>query len=172
MEIVKTKMDGVLLIKPDMVEDFRGGRTEIYNKALLAEHGVDVDFVTDDWAFTSKHVLRGIHGDDRTWKLMACFYGRNYLVVVNCDETSKNFGQWEAFILSDTNRWAVVVPPKYGDINMALSDRTVIYYKQSTYYNANPKGQFTYKWDDPRFKIWLPVKNPILSRRDEEGHYA
>ena len=161
-----------MIIKPDTAEDFRGSRTEIYNKDFLSKNGIEVDFVTDDYAITSKHVLRGLHGDDRTWKIMSCFYGKNYSVVANCDETSKNFGQWEAFILSDSNRWAVLVPPKYGDINLALSDKTVIYYKQSTYYEANPNGQFTYKWDDPRFKIWLPIKTPILSRRDEEGYYA
>ena len=77
MEIIKTKLDGVLLIKPDTSEDFRGSRSEVYNKSFLAKNGIAVDFVTDDYAITSKHVLRGLHGDDKTWKLMSCFYGRN-----------------------------------------------------------------------------------------------
>jgi len=169
MEIVKTKLDGVMLIKPDTAEDFRGSHTELYNKEYYFNNGIPVEFVQDNYAVNSKHVLRGIHGDKTTWKIITCVYGRNYSVLVNCDEKSKNFGQWESFLLTESNRWQVLVPPKFGDINLALSEKTIIYYKQSGYYE--PTGQFTYRWDDPRFNIWLPVKNPILSRRDEEGQY-
>jgi len=170
MEVVKTKLDGVLIIKPETAEDFRGSHTELYNKELCFKNGITVEFVQDNYAVNHKHVLRGIHGDNETWKIITCVSGRNHSVLVNCDESSKNFGQWESFILSESNRWQVLVPPKFGDINLALTEKTIIYYKQSGYYN--PKGQFTYRWNDPRFKIWLPVKNPILSRRDEEGQYA
>lgn len=170
MIVEKTKLDGVLLIKPECFEDFRGSYIETYNQELYVNKGIAVKFVQDDISISTKHVLRGIHGDADTWKLISCIYGRFYFVVVNCDEHSPNFGQWQSFILSGENHHQVLVPPKHGNAHLVLSDETVFHYKQSTYYH--PDGQFTYKWDDPRLNIWWPISNPILSQRDAEGHYV
>ena len=122
-------------------------------------------FVQDDISVSSKNVLRGIHGDDQTWKLVSCLYGKFYLVVVNCDKQSIDFGKWQSFVLSDKSRLQVLVPPKYGNAHLVLSDMTIFHYKQSTYYE--PSKQFTYKWDDSQLNIWWPIKNLILSQRDE-----
>lgn len=165
IEASKTDLDGVLLIKLDFFEDHRGEYIETYNEALYKENGIDTRFVQDDISVSTKNVLRGIHGDDCTWKLISCLYGRFYLVVVNCDTESKDFGKWQSFILSDKNRQQILVPPKYGNAHLVLSDMTIFHYKQSTYYDR--KKQFTYKWDDPKLNISWPIKNPILSQRDE-----
>ena len=102
MEVKSTTLDGVLLVKPPTVfEDFRGTYIETYNERLYREAGIDVEFVQDDISTSAKHVLRGIHGDQETWKLVSCLYGNFYLVVVDCDESSKDFAKWEAFSLSD-----------------------------------------------------------------------
>lgn len=169
IKVSKTKLDGVLLIKPDVFEDFRGQYIETYNEELYRKKGIDVKFVQDDISLSTQNVLRGIHGDDKTWKLISCLYGKFYLVVVNCDKNSKDFGQWQSFVLSDTNRLQVLIPAKYGNAHLILSNLAIFHYKQSTYYN--PKGQFTYKWNDPKLKIWWPIKKPILSQRDESGHF-
>ena len=170
MGILKTKMNGVVLIKLDAFEDHRGEYVEIYNKDLYKKNGIDIDFIQDDISVSSQNVLRGIHGDEKTWKLISCLYGKFYLVVVNCDKISKKFGQWQSFILSDRNKHQVLVPPKYGNGHLVLSDKAIFHYKQSTYYD--PSRQFTYKWNDPKFNIRWPVKNPILSQRDKVGHYV
>jgi len=170
MQINKTKLQGVLLLKLDVFEDFRGEYIETYNEKLYVENGVDIRFVQDDISVSTKNVLRGIHGDTETWKLISCLYGKFYLIVVNCDTVSENFGKWQSFILSDRNRYQVLVPPKYGNGHLVLSDQAIFHYKQSTYYN--PSNQFTFKWNDPKLNIWWPVKNPILSQRDEAGYYV
>lgn len=170
MKAEKTKLKNALLIKPDIFEDFRGCYIETYNEAVYRKNGIDMHFLQDDISVSAKNVLRGIHGDNETWKLISCLYGKFYFVIVDCDEKSDHFGQWQSFILSDTNRYQVLVPPKYGNAHLVLSDMTIFHYKQSTYYN--PKNQFTYKWNDPRFNIWWPIDHPILSRRDREGHYV
>jgi len=170
MEVVKTRLEGVILIKLDVFEDHRGEYTETYNEKLYREKGIDIKFVQDDISISSKYVLRGIHGDDETWKLISCYYGKFYLVVVNCDTESDNFGKCQSFVLSDRNRNQVLVPPKYGNGHLVLSDVAIFHYKQSTYYN--PSGQFTYKWNEPRFNIWWPIKTPILSQRDEYGKFV
>ena len=143
---------------------------EIYNEELYRKNGIEVKFVQDDISVSTKNVLRGIHGDYQTYKLLSCLHGKLYFVVVNCDTDSADFGKWQSFTLSDVNRLQVLVPPKYGNGHLVLSDVTIFHYKQSTYYN--PKIQFTYKWDDPKFNIRWPTKKPILSQRDEAGHYV
>ena len=148
IRIERTKLNRVLLIQPDSFEDHRGEYVETYNK----------------------NVLRGIHGDTETWKLISCPHGKFYLVVVNCDETSNSFGEWESFVLSDKNKKQVLIPPMFGNGHLILSDVAVFCYKQSTYYD--PSKQFSYCWNDSKFNIWWPIKNPILSRRDEAGHFV
>ena len=165
MKVQKAKLDGVLLIKPLIFEDHRGEYIETYNEELYRKHTADVKFVQDDISVSGRGVLRGIHGDDKTWKLISCLYGRFYLVVVNCDKNSEDFGKWQPFVLSDKNRMQVLVPPGYGIAHLVLSEMAIFHYKQSTYYDRS--SQFTYRWDEPKFNIWWPLKNPILSQRDE-----
>lgn len=168
MEVSKTKLDGVLLIKPPTIfEDLRGTYVETYNEKLYTKAGINVKFVQDDIAVSSRHVLRGIHGDTETWKLVSCLYGEFYLVVVNWDDASPQFSKWESFILSDQNRLQVLVPPKFGNGHLVLSKLAIFHYKQSTYYNR--ASQFTLLWNDPKLNIQWPDNKPILSRRDEGG---
>jgi dTDP-4-dehydrorhamnose 3,5-epimerase len=95
---------------------------------------------------------------------VSCLYGKFYLVVLNYDRSSPQFGQWQSFTLSDTNRLQVLIPPKFGNGHVVLSDVAIFHYKQNTYYNR--AGQFTVLWNDPQFKIWWPVSDPIISQRD------
>lgn len=169
MKIFKAKLNGVMLIKPDIFEDYRGQYVEIYNEEFFRSNGIQVKFIQDDISVSSKHVLRGIHGDAETWKLISCLYGKFYLVVINYDDQSEQYGRWEAFTLSERNRLQVLVPPKYGNGHLVLSDTAIFHYKQNTYYN--PKGQFTILWNDPQFNIWWPIKQPILSQRDKLGRF-
>jgi len=171
MEIFKTKLDGVILIKPPTIfRDHRGVYVEIYNENLYKEAGINVDFVQDDISVSKKDVLRGIHGDKKTWKLISCLYGKFYLVVVNWNNGSSQYGKWESFILSEYNRSQVLIPPKFGNGHLVLSQQAIFHYKQSTYYDR--PHQFTILWNDPKLNIRWPVKNPILSLRDEGTNHV
>ena len=169
MIVENTTLKGVLLIKLDPFEDHRGLYLETYNRQLYQKNGINVEFVQDDISISSKNVLRGIHGDSVTWKLISCLYGKFYLIAVNCDKSDEDFGKWQSFVLSESNNHQVLIPPKYGNGHLVLTEKAIFHYKQSTYYN--PQSQFTYLWNDPRFNIWWPTKNPILSRRDEFGKF-
>ena len=165
LEVKTTSLKGVKLISPPTnFEDFRGSYVETYNKEMYNEAGIKEEFIQDDISTSSKHVLRGIHGDQETAKLISCLYGSFYLIVVNQDKESEEFGKWESFTLSDTNRLQVLVPPKFGNGHLVLSDLAIFHYKQTTSYNR--ASQFTILWDDPKFDFWWPVSTPILSRRD------
>lgn len=170
MKIENTLLDGVKLLKLQPFEDFRGEYVEIYNEETYTANGIDVHFVQDDISMSSRHVLRGIHGDAETWKLVSCLYGSFYLVVINNDASSSQYRKWQGFTLSQANRCQVLIPPKFGNGHVVLSDSAIFHYKQNTYYN--PGGQFTIVWNDPSYGIWWPIKNPIISRRDEAGRFV
>jgi len=174
MGLQKTKLDNVLLFTPSVFKDHRGSYVELYNKndySKLIREAIskDIQFVTDCIAVSNKNVLRGIHGDQETWKLFTCLEGEIYFVVVNCDKESDDFGKWESFILSEDNMNQVLVPAKYGNLTVALSERAIIHYRQSTYYDPENLKQFTYRYDSPQFKIKIPIDKPILSERDSKG---
>ncbi len=168
LNVRETKLSGVLIIEPPTIfEDFRGAYVGTYNEKIYNDAGITAKFIQDDISISFKCVLRGIHGDTKTWKLISCLYGRIYLVVVNCDRQSSHFGKWEPFSLSDSNRLQVLVPPKYGVAHLVMSEKAIFHYKQSSYYDR--ASQFTYRWDEPIFNIYWPVKYPILSERDNKA---
>ena len=165
MEVNKTDLDRVLLINPSTnFEDFRGEYVEIYNRRQLAAAGITVDFIQDDISVSNYKVLRGIHGDAETWKLVSCLYGKFYLVVVNNDPDSPQYRKWVSFTLSDKNRSQVLIPPKFGNGHLVLSEMCIFHYKQNTEYDR--ESQFTILWDDPAYKFWWPIQDPIVSLRD------
>lgn len=163
IQVKDTTLDGVKVITLPSFEDFRGEYVETWNEEYYKVLG-DIHFIQDDISVSTRNVLRGIHGDSKTYKLISCLYGKFYLVVVNCDTTSPEFRKWEGFTLSNTNRLQVLVPPKHGNAHLVLSDKAIFHYKQNTYYDR--ASQFTYKWNDKMFDIWWPISNPILSKRD------
>lgn len=180
IKVSKTKLEGVLLFKLDPFEDFRGEYVETFNEKVYSEEivknvkgtlyqkeAVKLHFVEDDISTGCRGVIKGIHGDTKTWKLVQCLFGKFYLVVLNCNTKSKDYGKWAAFTLSEKNRLQVLIPPMYGNGHLVLSEYDIYHYKQSTYYD--PENQFTIAWNDPKFNIWWPIKNPIVSLRDETG---
>ena len=164
INVEKTDLEGVFLIKPFVHEDDRGNFYETYNEKEYILAGLSAKFVQDDISKSVKGVLKGMHGDSGTYKLVQCVYGSVYAVILNCNKDSADFGKWQSFILSDENKFQLYIPPLYGNGYFVLSDFAVYSYKQSTYYGDYK--QFTYKWNDDRFGIKWPSKVSIISERD------
>ena len=163
--IDKTSLTGVMKIGLTSFEDHRGSYSETYNKNFFLENGIDVEFLQDDISVSKKNVLRGIHGDQKTWKLITCLYGEFQLIVVNNDLQSNEYKKWESFNLSFENKIQILVPPKFGNGHLVLSDKCIFHYKQNSEYDR--AGQFTIKWNDPSFSFKWKIHNPILSERDK-----
>ena len=125
MKVQKTKLAGVQKIELDVFKDYRGYYIETFNEDLYIKNGIDIKFVQDDISVSHKNVLRGIHGDQNTWKLISCLEGEFFLVVVNNDKNSIQYKQWESFILSEKNRIQILVPPKFGNGHLVLSERAI-----------------------------------------------
>lgn len=158
-------LKGVFSLHLHKFEDHRGYYIELYNKKQYGEMGFPMDFVQDDISVSRRNVLRGIHGDDVTWKLISCLQGSFYLVVVNCDKDSPDFGKWVHFDMNDWCGLQVLIPPKFGNAHLVTSSFAVFYYKQSEYYSRD--RQFTYRYDDFNIKWPIAASELILSERDK-----
>jgi len=171
LKVQSTKLFGVKLLQPSKFEDHRGSYVELYDTETFSEATEeDINFVQDDISISRKDVLRGLHGDTRTTKLVTVLNGTGYALIADNREDSPTYGKWQSFILSGENRNQLLLPPGIGNSILALSDEIVYYYKQNTHFVEG--SQFTIKWNDPKWNFWWPVKNPILSMRDERGEYV
>lgn len=168
IKVSTTSLPNVLLIERDLAKDHRGHYAEVYNKKLYFDNGIKVKFVADDFSHSKHNVLRGLHGDTKTWKLISCPFGKLFLAVVNYDPNSPHYCKSETFVLTPENRLQVLIPPLHVNGHYIMSRTGAIFqYKQSAYYKG-AKNQFSERWNDPRFKIKWPFKGtPILSDRDK-----
>lgn len=167
--VSNTKLDGVLQIQPSIFEDHRGMYVETYNEDDYVENGIRTKFVRDDISTSAKNVLRGLHYDDKTWKLIHCMHGKIYFVVVNMKKDSDQYLKWEGFLLTSDNRTQVLVPPNFANGHLVISDSCIFHYKMSENYDpANEKGV---AWNDPKLNIFWPVKEPILSQKDSHTKF-
>ena len=164
MNVEKTNLEGVLLIKPSKFEDHRGTFVETYSEAVYNKKGISLKFVRDDISTSDKYVLRGIHYDHKTWKLIQCMYGKFYFDVIDMREDSPDYLKWQSFILTSENRHQVLVPPMFGNGHLVLSDHVIFHYKMTEYYD--PKSEKCVRWNDPKANLWWPINNPMLSIKD------
>lgn len=124
-------------------------------------------FRHDKFSQSKRNVLRGIHGDKKTWKLTTCVFGSIQQVVVDCRQESETYCAYESFNYDENNLISVLIPPNLGNAYYVKSDNAVYHYKlayKGNYIDADQ--QFSFKWNDERFAIKWPTTNPILSIRD------
>ena len=153
----------VIIREQDAFTDYRG---DLYT--VWKDNDFDLNFNHDKVSTSRKHVLRGIHGDQKSWKLVTCLYGEIYFVLVDNRESSDTFLTWDSMMLTDRNRKQVLIPPGVGNGFLVMSHRSVFHYKWSYEGDyADVDQQFTIKWNDPIVGIDWPIDNPILSVRDK-----
>ena len=154
----------VKIFQPSSFEDYRG---ELYTLFNQEEH--NLIFNHDKVAVSRQHVLRGLHGDDKAWKLITCLSGEIYLVVVDNRPESPNYLKWDSIILTAYNKKQILVPPMFANGHLVLSKSATFFYKWSYPGNyPDVKDQFSLKWNDPKIGIQWPIDNPILSNRDKK----
>ena len=172
MKITESKtIPGLKILTPEVFHDFRGEYVETFSTKTHAFNdlsGQAISFVEDDISVSRQHVLRGLHGDEKTWKLIQCLYGAFYYVVADVRRDSPGYLQWESFTLNDQNRQQVLVPAGCANGHLVLSGKCIFSYKQSQHYSGM-NNQFTVRWDDPKLGIFWPTRQPILSQRDSSA---
>lgn len=164
-------LNEVKLIEHDVFKDYRG---DLYTTFLKKEIEIllpdDIQFVHDKFAFSKKNVLRGIHGDFFSWKLVTCVYGKIFQVVVDNRPSSKTFLKHETIYLDSNKPKSVLIPPGFGNAFFVLSNNALYNYKLA--YNGlyrDADEQFTLNWNNPEININWPISNPILSKRDSDA---
>tara|TARA_R110002049_G_scaffold36213_1_gene115890 strand:- start:160 stop:726 length:567 start_codon:yes stop_codon:yes gene_type:complete len=168
--ITPTTLDGVLVITPTRHGDHRGFFSESWNRARMAEAGIDIDFVQDNHSFsTAKGTLRGLHFQAPPHaqdKLVRCGRGRLFDVAVDIRRGSPTYGQWVGEELSFENGKQLLVPQGFLHGFVTLEPDTEIIYKCSDYYAPDCDGAV--RFDDPDIGIdWaLGDISPVLSDKD------
>ena len=153
-------MDSIKVYSPDSFSDHRGELWTSWDKRWEPEY--PVDFVHSKFSQSKKNVIRGLHGDSKTWKLFSCVYGEIFVAVVN-----KKL-KWDSWVMSDKNKKVILIPPNYALGHLVKSEMAVAYYQlayKGEYFDHDK--QFTIKWNDPEIGIEWGVSNPILSDRDK-----
>lgn len=171
MKITKTKLDGVVIIEPDVFGDNRGFFMESWNKKKMAESGLDYDFVQDNHSkSTVKGTLRGIHfqkGDKAQAKLVRCVKGAVLDVAVDLRRNSSTFKQWVGVELSEENKKQLLIPRGFGHGFVTLTDDVEFLYKADNYYA--PEADAGVRWNDPDIGVEWGIENPILSEKDKNN---
>ena len=162
------EIKGVWLLRPPVFEDLRGNIWTSFIKdevEKLLPH--NVHFKHDKFSSSKQNVLRGIHGDTKSWKLVTCIFGEIQQVVVDLREDSPTYLNWQDFKINSNNQLLILVPPCMGNAYHVCSKQAVYHYKlayDGDYIDAD--DQFSVKWNDKRIGInWLGTQ-PILSSRD------
>jgi len=160
----------VLLCEHSKFDDLRGSLWTTFDKDFLSgiKDYETLNFAHDKFATSKKDVIRGIHGDHKSYKLITAVYGKIFQVVVDCREDSDNYLKHQAFELDAKIPTSILLPPGFGNAFCSLSYTTVYHYKLAYTGSYTDAGeQFTYKWNDPKIAIKWPVMNPTLSPRDK-----
>ena len=173
MKITKTKLDGVVIIEPDVFGDNRGFFMESWNKEKMAELGLDYDFVQDNHSkSTVKGTLRGIHfqkGDKAQAKLVRCVKGAVLDVAVDLRKNSPTFKQWVGVELSAENKKQLLIPRGFGHGFVTLTNDVEFLYKADNYYA--PEDDAGIRWNDPDIGVEWGIENPILSEKDKKNPF-
>lgn len=166
MRSLDTRLDGPLLLAPQVHGDERGFFVECYRENVLAELGVHDFFVQDNHSRSGRGVVRGIHfsiGDGQA-KLVRCARGSIFDVVVDLRRGSPTFGEWEGHELDDRGLRQLYVPIGFGHGFCVTSEVADVVYKCSSYFD--PKVERGIAYDDPALGIEWPDTELSVSERD------
>jgi dTDP-4-dehydrorhamnose 3,5-epimerase len=166
-ERLETKLDGVVLVEPQVFGDERGFFVETFSRDAWREMGVDVEFVQHNHSRSVKNTLRGLHFQTEPGqaKLIRCVRGEIVDVAVDLRRGSPTYGQWEAHVLDDVKHRQLFVPVGFGHGFAVLSDVADVAYQVSSYYD--PATEAGIAWDDPEVGVDWQVAEPLLSERDK-----
>jgi len=166
---LETKLDGVVLLEPEVHGDARGFMVETYRTDTWAELGIEVEFVQHNHSRSLRGTLRGIHFQTEPGqaKLVRCPRGRIFDVAVDLRRDSPSYGQWEGYELDDDTHRQLFVPVGFGHGFAVLSEVADVTYLLSSPYD--PATESGIAWNDPDVGVEWPVDDPLLSERDKQA---
>lgn len=171
MNVVRTEIEGVLIIEPQVFGDERGYFFESFNaERFLAQTGIEITFVQDNESLSKRGVLRGLHFQREPYaqaKLVRVVRGKVLDVAVDIRPDSPTFGRYVATELSGENHRQMYIPKGFAHGYVVLEDNTIFQYKCDEFYH--PESEDGIAWNDPKIGIdWgIPESEIILSEKDK-----
>lgn len=165
--MIETTLNGLIIVQPKLFSDDRGFFYESFQAMRYAGLNIPA-FVQDNISRSKKNVLRGLHYQmpQSQGKLVGVTHGSVWDVVVDIRVSSPTFGKWFGITLSDENQTQMYIPPGFAHGFCVLSEMADFYYKCTDYYAPNCDHGIA--WNDPDINIPWPIKNPVLSPKDEQ----
>ncbi|MBP6304101.1 MAG: dTDP-4-dehydrorhamnose 3,5-epimerase [Bacteroidia bacterium] len=167
MEVIKTPLEGLLVIEPKVFKDHRGYFYESYNAEAFKQAGIEAVFVQDNQSLSQKGILRGLHFQappHAQGKLVRVIKGAVLDVVVDIRKNSPTYGQHFSIELTEENFKMFWIPPGFAHGFVTLEDHTIFSYKCTDVYNKAAEGGLL--WNDPELGINWGIEQPVLSEKD------
>ena len=171
MNVIKTEIEGLLILEPKIFGDSRGYFYESYNKQRFEEvTGLNINFVQDNQSKSCYGVLRGLHFQKPPYaqsKLVRCVKGQILDISVDIRKSSPTFGKYVAVELTEDNHRQLFIPHGFAHGFVVLSDEAIFQYKCDNFYHKESEGAVA--WNDPEINIdWtIPFEDVILSDKDK-----
>lgn len=170
LKIEDLEINDVKLIKTKRFLDDRGFFQQNYQSDEYSILGIKNTFVQDNWSYSKKGVLRGLHYQDRfpQAKLVQVLQGSVFDVAVDVRKNSSTYGNWIGKTLSDKNGYQLYIPKGFAHGFLVLEPNTTFIYKCDSYYNS--EDELGIRWNDPLINIKWPKLDVdyIISEKDKK----
>lgn len=168
MEIIKTELEGLVIVKPRVFEDSRGHFFESFRSDEFIEAGFKLPFVQDNQSLSNKGIIRGMHFQKPPHaqdKLVRVIKGSVLDVVVDIRRSSPTYGKTFSAVLSEKNFTMLLIPKGFAHGFETLEDETIFTYKCTDYYHPESEGGI--RWNSPGLNIPWSASEPVLSEKDK-----
>ena len=169
MEVIKTSIEGVVIIEPRIFKDARGYFYESYSQKEFDEKVRPIHFVQDNESMSSYGVMRGLHFQRPPYtqsKLVRCVRGRVLDVAVDIRKGSPTYGQHVAVELTEENHRQFFIPRGFAHGFAVLSETAVFQYKCDNFYAPQADGGISIKDESLGIDWQIPMEKAILSEKD------
>ena len=169
MEIIKTNIEGVVIIKPQIFKDSRGYFYESFSQKEFDEKVMPIRFVQDNESMSSKNVIRGLHYQKMPHtqsKLVRCTQGCVLDVAVDIRKNSPTYGQHVAVELSEENHLQLFIPRGFAHGYAVLSDKAIFQYKCDNFYSPQSERGIQFLDEELNIDWKIPTTEAILSEKD------
>ena len=169
MKVIPCEIAGLLVIEPKVFGDERGYFFEMWQASRYSEAGMVDGFVQDNISRSRRGTLRGLHfqNPNSQGKLVSVLEGEVFDVAVDLRKSSATFGRWHGLVLSGETKRQFFIPPGFAHGFEVLSETALFHYKCTKLYSS--KDELTLRWDDLDLAIQWPLREPMLSERDQKG---
>lgn len=167
MKIHTLRIEGLLLIEPEIYSDERGYFLELFNQQKFEGLNLPASFCQDNLSVSKKNVIRGLHFQESPFaqgKLVRVIKGAVLDVAVDLRMESPSFGKHESVLLSSSNNHILWIPPGFAHGFAVFEDDTIFHYKcTSNYHKASESG---IRFDDRDLAIDWKITDPLVSEKD------